>query len=99
MRTRSRLRFEVTALCGLTAALVATARCGDGGDTTGRVRVTFPVSVRGINPSADTSTGWHVVARVRLRDAEQERRVPEVAREDGRALIPPQGPHGDEGLI
>ncbi len=61
MRGRVRLRFEVTALCGLSAALVATARCGDGGDTTGRVRVTFPVTMRGINPSADTSTGWHVV--------------------------------------
>jgi hypothetical protein len=59
-RTR-RTRFEVTALCGLAAALVATARCGDGGDTTGRVRVTFPVTVRGINATSDNSLGWHVV--------------------------------------
>ena len=58
---KRRARIEVTALCGLAAALVATARCGDAGDTTGRVRVTFPVTVRGINPTSDNATGWHVV--------------------------------------
>ena len=42
------------------ALAAALAHCGDGGDTTGRVRVTFPVSVRGINSESDNSLGWHV---------------------------------------
>lgn len=57
---RRRTRIEVTALCGLAAALISTAHCGDAGDTTGRARVTFPVTLRGINPSFDSSLGWHV---------------------------------------
>jgi hypothetical protein len=61
MHRPRRTRLEVTALCGLAAALVATARCGDAGDTTGRIRVTFPVTVQGTNPVSDNSLGWHVV--------------------------------------
>ncbi len=63
---KRRARIEVTALCGLAAALVATARCGDEGDTTGRVRVTFPVTVRGINPTSDNARGWRVVVEEAL---------------------------------
>lgn len=63
---KRRARIEVTALCGLAAALVATARCGDAGDTTGRVRVTFPVTVRGINPTSDNARGWRVVVEEAL---------------------------------
>jgi hypothetical protein len=44
----------------LTAALVSVAsvQCGD--DATGRQRVTFDVSARGVRLEGDTSLGWHV---------------------------------------
>lgn len=57
MTLRSRLPFRMFAGAALVSAL---AHCGDAGETTGRVRVTFPVAVRGVHAESDNSYGWHV---------------------------------------
>lgn len=60
LRSEASRGGAVWARLALAAMVGACAHCGDGGDTTGRVRVTFPVAVRGINAESDSSLGWHV---------------------------------------
>ena len=60
MTLSRRPRLESSVLLVAAAALCAGVHCGDGGETTGRTRVTFPVSVRSIHPESDNSLGWHV---------------------------------------
>lgn len=52
--------FDPVPMVACALALVASVQCG-GDETTGRERVTFAVSVRGIHPEFDSAVGWHVV--------------------------------------